>query len=304
MAVYTQVSADQIKAFLKGCNLGDYVSHDGIIKGVENSNYHLQTTTGQYILTLVEKRTDPKDVPFVTAFMRHLASQGLPVPNVLAEGVIINKPAIIIEFLAGEDMYCKEITPDHAAQVGSTLADMHLKSESFKGVRTNPVGFPQWQEMFEALKGRMDPGIAEVISNALDACACDEWQKLPRGAVHADLFPDNVFFKDGKLTGLIDFYFSCTSAYVYDLAVTINAWCYGPFYSYPDCLAAFLKAYEAKRPLSDLEREMFPAIRKAAALRFFLTRSYDWCFTPAGANVRKHDPNEYFEKMEVDFAWP
>lgn len=305
MAVYTHIDKDEIKAFLRPRDLGDYISHEGIVQGVENTNYKLTTTIGVFILTLIEKRTAPEDLPFIFSFVKHLKKTGLNVPDTLAEGMIAGKPAAIIRFLPGKDVPDATITEDHCAQVGSILAWMHKASETFKGERANPVGPKQWQSMFDALVGKIDKTLEDVIARELAACACDDWHALPRGAVHVDLFPDNVFFDQGKLSGVIDFYFSCISAYVYDTAIVLNAWCYDDKANErPGCVKAFLDAYESVRPLNDEERTKFPALRRAAALRFLMTRLYDWIFTPKDATVNKKDFNEYLNKLKIDFTWP
>lgn len=305
MAIYTPIDEGQVKAFLQGRHLGDYLAHDGIVQGVENTNYLLTTTVGKFILTIVEKRTREEDLPFIFGYTKHLKDAGLHVPDTLAEGRIAGKPAAIIRFLPGRDVPDDAITADHCAQVGSVLAWMHNAAAGFKGVRANPVGPDAWQAMFDALKGNIDKTLEVTIAGALAECACDDWHSLPRGPVHADLFPDNVFFENGEISGVIDFYFSCVSAYAYDLAITLNAWAYDcEAVERPGCAKALLDAYESVRPLSDAEREKFPALRRAAALRFLMTRLYDWVFTPADAKVNKKDFNEYLKKLTLDFAWP
>ena len=304
MAVYTPIDQDQVKAFLSTCDLGNYIRHDGITQGVENTNYLLKTTKGPFILTLVEKRTAPEYLPFIFSYMKHLSTAGIVVPDVLAQGVIANKPAAIIQFLDGKAIFASQTTSHHCAQIGATLAHMHKAAENFTMTRDNPVGPDEWHTLFNAVKSEIDPGTATAIKEALDECAAIDWRSLPTGAVHADLFRDNAFFKDGNLSGIIDFYFACTAPYVYDLAITLNAWCFDrdnlPVF---ERVTALTQGYQSIRPLSDAERAAFPALRKAAAIRILLTRLYDWFFTPPNAQVTKLDPMEYLAKLESRHAW-
>lgn len=304
MAVYTPVTAAEVAAFIQSMNLGEYVRHDGITQGVENTNYHLFTTAGRYILTIFEKRIDSRDLPFVFAYTDHLGAAGLPVPRVLGGGTLAGKPAAVISFLQGADVVNEDLTPDHCARIGTALAQMHLCAKTFAGTRKNPVGFEQWRALYDGVRDRATPEQCALIERTLQeyAPATD----LPRGAVHADLFPNNVFFDaDGQLSGLIDFYFACTEVYIYDVAMTVNAWCIDrDGILRADCFAAFARAYQSVRPLSDAERAAFPIQRRAAALRIFMTRLYDWHFTPDGAQVKKLDPEEYHKKLIVECAWP
>ncbi len=306
MAVYTPVDADQVRAFLSPRGLGDYVRHEGITQGVENTNYHLFTTTGRYILTLFEKRVRAEDLPFIFAYSGHLAEKGLSVPARIGPiGELAGRPAAIITFLEGRDTLLEDVTPEQCAQVGATLARMHVAAGDFTQQRANPVGPAQWQALFDAVKDHADPALCAIIQSALKEVASTPWHKLPCGAVHADVFADNVFFDDaGKLTGVIDFYFSCTDAFAYDLAITLNAWCYDRQGRGIDArIEAMLHAYLAVRPLDDAERAAFPALRRAAALRFLMTRLYDWTFTPTGADVVRKDPAEYLAKLKATFQW-
>lgn len=304
MAVYTPITAPEIAAFLSGFDLGDYVRHEGIMQGVENTNYHLFTSKDRYILTIFEKRIDPADLPFVFSFKKHLSEAGIPVPDVLATGTLAEKPAAIIRYLGGGSIDDADINAAHCAGVGTVLARMHKAAETFEATRANPVGFPQWQCMYRAVRDRAELKLALQIETALDAYT--PFDDLPRGAVHADLFPDNVFFEGDTLTGVIDFYFACTDTFVYDMAATMNAWCFdkNTGVALPEKITAFTNAYEAVRPLSAAEKAAFPALRRAAALRFLMTRLYDWAFTAADAQVTKKDPLEYARKLEAECPWP
>jgi len=234
-----------------------------------------------------------------------LKDAGLHVPDTIEQGTIAGKPAAVIRFLPGRDITDDAITPDHCAQVGSVLAWMHNAAENFTGARKNPVGPDAWQAMFDALKGKIDKTLEATIAGAIAQGACVDAGDLPRGAVHADLFPDNVFFENGEVSGVIDFYFACVAPYAYDLAITLNCWAYDrEANERPGCVRALLEAYESVRPLEPEEKEKFPALRRAAALRFLMTRLYDWVFTPEGAQVNKKDYNEYLKKLKIDFLWP
>lgn len=304
MAVYTRIDADEVKAFLRICDVGEYIGHDGITQGVENTNYLLATTKGRFILTLVEKRTAPADLPFIFSYMTHLAAAGMPVPNVLAQGVILEKPAAIIEFLEGKAIIGMETLPQHCAQIGAALAQMHRASENFTMTRENPVGIEQWDTLFNAVKPEINSDTAAAIDRALAESRRANWSKLPAGAIHADLFRDNAFFKNGSLSGIIDFYFACTAPYVYDLAITVNAWCFDRENKpRAELVAALVNAYQQIRPLSDDEKNAFPHLRRTAALRILMTRLYDWFFTAPGAQVTRHNPMEYLAKLECRYQW-
>lgn len=314
MAVYTPVSIDEVAAFLRGYNLGEYRDHQGITQGVENTNYHLITDHGRAILTIFEKRTNPADLPFVFGFTRHLGESGVPVPDAYPNqagalvGTLAGKPASIIRYLDGAGMNDAAITPDICAQLGQTLARMHLAAASFADMRANPVGLAQWHSLLASAVPQTDlvyPELQKCIAATFADYAALDSAALPRGAVHADAFPDNVFFKDGRLSGVIDFYFACTDFYAYDVAMTVNAWCFDTTgVVVPARLSAFAAAYESVRPFASAERAAFDTLRRAAALRIFATRLYDWVFTPAGAQVTKKDPLEYAEKLKADCTWP
>jgi len=306
MAVYTQVSSGEIAAFLSGRGLGDYIRHEGITQGVENTNYHLFTTTGRTILTIFEKRIDPASLPFVFGFMDHLAAQDLRVPRVLGQGTLAGKPAAITEYLHGHDLPRNDLTPDLCRQFGATLAQMHLASHGFGLMRKNPVSIETWRYLLDQVRQHDGSMLPEAVVAPIirDYGALDK-SRLPSGAIHADLCQDNVFFEGGLLSGVIDFYFSCTDSFVYDLAVGVNSWCFDTANTaIPARLNALIEGYESVRALNALERDGWPVVRRAAALRMFSTRIYDWVFTPAGADVKKHDPDEYLAKMESECPLP
>jgi len=301
MAVYTRITEQELENRLADFNIGKLTALEGIADGVENSNYHLHTTQGRYILTLFEKRVNREELPFYLSYMRHLQNSGIDCPAAerTRSGTEIftlaGKPAIITTFLEG--VWPRDITPAHCAAVGHLLAQMHLAAKTFSPKRRNSMALPAWRSLISACAAeadRLEPGLFAALEAALDEVKKNWPRGLPQGAVHADLFPDNVFFKDGTLSGVIDFYFACTEIFAYDLMLTLNPWCFdkaGTLDS--DKSAALLNAYHAVRPLSPNETAALPLLGRAAALRIVATRLYDW-FNPAkGAVVTPKDPMEH-----------
>jgi homoserine kinase type II len=253
-------------------------------------------------------------LPFVFEFIAHLREARLSVPDAYINnqgqrvGQVAGKPAALIHFLNGAGLSDDTITIDHCHQMGGMLARMHVASAGFAGVRTNPMGKNEWRSLLAKAIPETDV-IDDALRHAIEITLADytslNQASLPRGAVHADVFPDNVFFENGKLSGVIDFYFACTDSFVYDLAIAINAWCFdaGSILNQQK-LEAFARGYEAIRPLNIHERAAFKTLRRAAALRILSTRLYDWAFTPAGADVVRKPPLEYALKLESDVTWP
>lgn len=305
MAVYTEVSDEDLEAFIAEYDIGAVLSCKGIAEGVENSNFLVQTEAGSFILTLYEKRVSPADLPFFLGLMEHLAARGLPCPTPLhgRDGrslrQLCGRPAAIVTFLAG--LWPRRIVPHHCAALGHALADLHQKGLSFPGVRRNALGQPEWRPLFATAEARADevkPGLAAHLDREIDWLEAHWPKDLPTGIIHADLFPDNVFFQGDAISGLIDFYFACTDALAYDLAVCINAWCFEPDGSFNVTKARLmLAAYAQVRPLSVAEFEALPTLARGAAMRFLLTRLYDWLNTPPGALVKRKDPLEYDRKL-------
>jgi homoserine kinase type II len=305
MAVYTEVGEEELNAFLKGYGLGALLSFKGIAEGVENTNYLLHTAAGHFVLTLYEKRVERADLPFFLGLMEHLASRGIncpqPVKNrrgeVLAE--LAGRPAAIVTFLEG--VWVRRPNVSHCAEVGRALARLHLAGAGFKLHRKNALALAGWEALARAAGKRADevaPGLEALIAEELEALAKAWPRQLPRGVIHADLFPDNVFFLGEKLTGLIDFYFACDDLLAYDLAVCLNAWCFEPDASYNVTKGrALLSGYFDVRKLGPEEMEAMPLLARGAALRFLLTRLVDWLNVPAGALVRPKDPLEYLRKL-------
>lgn len=305
MAVYTEVTDEDLKSFITQYDLGDVVSCKGIAEGVENSNFLLVTGKGPYILTLYEKRTRREDLPFFLGLMEHLAAKGIdcPLPVQGRDGEALRelagRPAVIVTFLKG--MWPRRIAPLHCAQLGEALAGMHKAVADFDMVRPNALSLSGWQELAEKCTARADevaPGLARTIAEELQALNAGWPQDLPTGVIHADLFPDNVFFIDNGLSGLIDFYFACNDALVYDVAICMNAWCFEPDGAFNATKARqLLTAYNKVRPLSEGELASLPLLCRGSALRFLLTRLYDWLNHPPGAFVKPKDPLEYLRKL-------
>ncbi len=305
MAVYTDIGETDLAAFLKDYDIGELHSYRGIAEGVENSNFMLMTDRASYILTLYEKRVNEADLPFFLGLMEHLAKRGLscPLPVHRRDGATIGRlagrPAAIVTFLDG--MWMRRPAVPHCAEVGKALARMHLAGADFTLSRANALGAAGWRPLWEKCAAHADeraPGLraeAEAHLGALE----DNWPAgLPGGVIHADLFPDNVFFLAGRLSGLIDFYFACNDLLAYDLAICLNAWCFEKDFSFNLTKgAALLAGYESVRPLGAAEREAFPLLCRGAAMRFMLTRLYDWVNTPAGSLVVKKDPMEYARRL-------
>ena len=305
MAVYTDVTGEDLAAFLADYDLGAMLSLKGIAEGVENSNYLLHTDKGYFILTLYEKRTKESDLPFFIGLMQHLASRGLncpqPVKNRRGEalGSLAGRPAAIVTFLDG--MWPRRQNAKQCAAVGEADALLHLDGEGFALKRPNALSIDAWRPLFEAAAPRADsvqPGLAAFIEKELGWLEANWPRGLPEGVIHADLFPDNVFFLGEKLSGLIDFYFACNDAFAYDLAICVNAWCFEPDASFNITKGrAMIDNYRRRRPLNAAEIEAFPALARGAAMRFLLTRLVDWLNVPPGALVRPKDPLEYFRKL-------
>ncbi len=305
MAVYTEVGDEALAAFLLEYDLGGMVAFRGIAEGVENSNFQLRTTAGDFILTLYERRVDPAELPWFLGLMDHLAARGLscPLPVRGRDGVslraLAGRPACITTFLPG--VWPRRVRPEHCGPVGAALAALHLAGADYAPVRPNALGPAGWAPLLARCQARANevlPGLGAELMAAHDAILADWPAGLPRGHIHADLFPDNVFFLDGKLSGLIDFYFAATDLLAYDIAVCLNAWCFEPDYSFNVTRArAMLGAYDAARPLTPAERAALPVLCRGAALRFLLTRLHDWLHTPPGAMVTRKDPLEYLRRL-------
>ncbi len=305
MAVYTDVGDADLEDLLKDYDLGAVLSFKGIAEGVENSNFLLRTEAGSFILTLYEKRVSEADLPFFLGLMEHLAGRGIrcPLPVKARDGkalrCVAGRPAAIISFLEG--MWVRRPKREHCAAVGRAMAEMHAAGRDFEIARVNALALKDWRPLFEMSRARADtiePGLETFVSAELAFLEANWPAGLPEGVIHADLFPDNVFFLKGELSGLIDFYFACNDLLAYDLAVGLNAWCFEPDNSFNVTKGgALIRAYEEVRPLSEEERRALPILARGAALRFLLTRLYDWLSVPPGALVTPKDPREYLRKL-------
>jgi len=305
VAVHTDITEDDLSRFLTAYDASTLLSYKGIAEGVENSNFLLHTTKGALILTLYEKRVDPTDLPFFLGLMHHLAEKGLscPLPLPRSDGALLGelsgRPAAVISFLEG--MWLRKPAAKHCGEVGRALAQMHLAGEGFELTRRNALSVDGWRPLWDKSADRADEvetGLRDEIPGELDLLEA-RWPKdLPTGVIHADLFQDNVFFIGDELSGLIDFYFACNDILAYDVATCLNAWCFEKDGSFNLTKGmALLEGYESVRPLSDAEVAALPLLARGSAIRFFLTRLYDWLMTPPGALVVKKDPLEYLRRL-------
>lgn len=306
MAVYTHVSAEELELFLERFDVGRLISAKGIAEGVENSNYLVETEHGRFILTLYEKRVKREDLPFFLGLTRHLAERGLPVPRPIADingqalHELAGRPACLIEFLTGVSVTTP--TTEHCHSVGQALAQLHLAAADFPQARPNDLSVDGWRRLASAVRANADsisPGLRSLVDSALTDITRAWPSELPSGAIHADLFPDNVLVRDDEVTGLIDFYFAATDAWAYDLAVCLNAWCFSAdgHNFHPVLTAALIGGYTSVRPLEPQERSALRLLCQGAALRFLLTRAYDWLNTPPDALVTRKDPLAYARRL-------
>jgi len=305
MAVYTEVTDDALRAFLSAYDIGEIVAFRGIAEGVENSNYMMRTTAGDFILTLYEKRVDPADLPWFLGLMEHLAIQGVncPQPVLGRDGnalrMLADRHAAITTFLPG--VWPRRPQLAHCAPLGEALARLHEAGASYALQRANALGPSGWRPLLERSLSRADevaPDLGAELTVVHDRLLAKWPHDLPKGQIHADLFPDNVFFLDGRISGLIDFYFAATDLLAYDLTICLNAWCFEPDGAFNVTRGrALISGYQTVRPLTDSEAEALPILAQGAALRFLLTRLFDWLNTPMGALVTPKDPIEYLRKL-------
>jgi len=308
MAVYTEVTDEALEAFLAEYDIGSLVAYRGIAEGVENSNYSLKTVQGDFILTLYEKRVDPADLPWFLGLMEHLARRKITCPQPVrardgeALRVLAGRHAAITTFLPG--VWPRRVRVEHCRPVGAALAGLHLGGADYQPKRVNALGSHGWRPLLDRCRARADevqPNLAAELDAALNEILAAWPEALPQGHVHADLFPDNVFFLDDRLSGLIDFYFAATDFLAYDIAICLNAWCFEADFSFNVTKGrAMLLGYEAVRALSAEERAALPVLCRGAAIRFLLTRLYDWVNTPEGAMVTRKDPMEYLRRLRFN----
>jgi homoserine kinase type II len=310
MAVYTEVTDEDLAAFLALYDCGPLSFYKGIAEGVENTNYFVRTARDRYILTLYEKRVAQADLPYFLGLKEHLAARGVSCPVAVRDrsGHNLNelngRTAALITFLDGISV--KRPKVEHCANVGRALAQLHLAGADFPLVRANALGPAGWQPLFAKVGAHADeimPGLAGLMADELAVHAHGFPPGLTQGVIHADLFPDNVFFAEGGLSGVIDFYFACNDALAYDIAICLNAWCFDADHTFSIAKgAALLDAYQQVRALTPAERGAMPMLARAASLRFLLTRTYDWLNRPPGALVTPHDPIDYVRRLRFHRA--
>lgn len=305
MAVYTDITDAELAAFLADYDLGAPTRFEGIAEGVENSNFLLETVAGRYVLTVYERRVRADQLPFFLGLMAWLAARGFPSAPPIADRQgrrlksVRGKPAALAAFLPGHSV--RRPTRSHCRQAGEGLAWLHLSARGYPGRRENDLGRLAWPGLFAPLSAQAEalkPGLAATIAADLALFARSWPAGLPQGIVHADYFPDNVFFADGRFAGAIDFYFAAWDTLAYDIGVALNAWCFSDDGAFDTAAAgAFVDGYRLRRPLSAEETAALPLLAHGAAMRFFLTRLSDWGGAPAGALVRPRDPLEYERKL-------
>jgi homoserine kinase type II len=305
MAVYTDVGAEDLARFLDDYDVGELLSYKGIAEGVENSNFLVHTSRGNFILTLYERRVAERDLPFFLSLMEHLAKRGITCPQPVKNksgntlGKLAGRPAAMVTFLEG--LWIRRPTAAHCAALGEALAKLHVAGADFGMRRDNALSVAGWHKLYESCRERahkVEASLESLVAAELDVLE-REWPKdLPHGVIHADLFPDNVFFLADKLSGLIDFYFACTDTFAYDVAICLNAWCFELDHSYNVTKGrALLSNYVKIRAFSGDEWDKLPLLARGAALRFLLTRLVDWLDVPPGALVKPKDPLEYARKL-------
>ena len=309
MAVYTKLSANELKEFFKKYDLGKLLNYKEIKEGIENTNYFIQTEKGKFILTLYEKRVDVKDLPFFIGLMRNLFDKNFPSPepiinkngNYISE--VLGKKAAVVSFLEGTAK--KILSPNECYQVGISTAKLHQITKNLPGKRENKLSIKSWRKIYHKVKKdctKIHPNLPKVIEKSLDEIE-KTWPKdIPSGIIHADLFPDNIFFKNNKLSGIIDYYFSCHDYYAFEIAVCINALCFegkNEDLSFNVTKAKkFVDGYSSIRNLTEKEKNSLKVLCKGAAIRFLLTRVFDYLNLTEGAIVTVKDPIEYLKRLQ------
>ena len=315
MAVYTQVSAEELAGLLARYDAAPLVSAKGIAEGVENSNYLVDTTDHRYILTLYERRVDAADLPFFLGVIDHLADRGLPVPRALrdAEGrqvqEVAGRPACLIEFLPGVSV--SHPTPAQTRAAGEALGRMHAALADCALERPNALGLAGCRALAARCGDDLDriaPALRARVAEELAFLDAHWPHALPRSVIHADLFPDNVLMLGDRVSGMIDFYFACTEIRAWDVAVTHASWCFEAdgSHHHDNRAAALLAGYQEAFGLSAAERDGLPLLCRSAALRFLLTRAWDWLNTPPDALVTRKDPLAFLRRLDFyrSTSWP
>lgn len=320
MAVYTDVSDADLTAFMSAFDLGQVLSFKGIAEGVENSNFYLRTEQGSFFLTLYEKRVREEDLPFFLGLMEHLSQKGIhcPLPVRARDGrawrELNGRPAAVVTYLTG--LSPRKTDASQCGELGAALARLHIAGADYTLSRPNALSLEGWKPLVkqcEAKANGVRMGLSTLIASELRWLE-QHWPRgLPEGVIHADLFPDNVFFMEGRISGLFDFYFACNDALAYDVAVCLNAWCFESDGAFNITKGrALLSCYRAVRPLAPVEVAALPVLARGAAFRFLLTRLYDWINRDEGALVKVKDPVEYLTKLRFHqsavgaaaYGWP
>lgn len=313
MAVHTKISKEQLMLHLQNYDIGELLDYQGIVEGIDNSNFIIKTTKNKFIFTIFESRIDPQSLPYFINLKKHLQLQGIPCPKPIAnknDEIIVdfdNKKSTIVSFLEGaslkpaEDGYYYNISTQHCFQIGEILAKMHLASSSYKLNRRNDLAIDGLQKLFDKFKDLLvnyDSEIFALISQEILAIKSLWNPNLEASACHLDLFPDNVFFQDNKVSAVIDFYFSANDLLIYDLAIIINAWCFDKITFNYGKFVAMINGYQQIKQFSKNEIEFLPIALKCASMRFLITRLHDYFFTPKESLVKVKDPQEYKAKLQ------
>lgn len=314
MAVYTEISLPELSDFLRLYDVGDAVSFEGIAVGVSNTNYHVFTDRGRFVLTIFEPhRTDATELPFFFAFANHLSSRGISCPCAIParDGasfkMLAGKPAALLPFLIGADVPRGQTGPDHCRAMGIFTARLHDAALDFPLQKDNRWQVNAWRPLANDMMDRLDdflPGLRRIIKQELEYAETSWPDNIPRGAIHADLFPDNIFFTDGKITAVIDLYFACTEALMFDLGIVVNAWCFDENHQLIKArFEALIEGYETLRSLTGDEKFALAFFCRATALRYLLSRLQEWfAYDPAQVTMQPHDPREYLLKLEYHRA--
>ena len=309
MAVYTKLSKLELIEFFSKYNLGDLLNYSEIKEGIENTNYFIQTSKGKFILTLYEKRVDEKDLPFFISLMKNLNDKNFPTPKPIINkngnyiSDIAKKKAAVMSFLDGKSK--KKLNANECYEIGIYTAKLHLITKNLSGNRENKLSVKSWRNIYEKVKkncSEIHPNLPIIIEKNLEQIE-KKWPKnMPSGIIHADLFPDNIFFKNNKISGIIDYYFSCNDAYAFEIAICLNALCFegsNENLSFNVTKAKkFIDGYSKIRELTKKEKESLIILCKGAAMRFLLTRVFDYLNLIEGAIVQIKDPIEYLKRLE------
>ncbi len=308
MSVYTTVTRDELAAWLRNYSLGSLVDLQGISAGIENTNYFVTTSHARYVLTLFEK-LGRAELPFFLGLTDHLAAHGIPCPRPIANldhgflGELNGKPACIVSCLEGKSL--EQPDPAHCAQVGELLAGLHQAGQSYPAQMPNPRGPAWWTATAPQVLPRMPADEAALLRQEIAYQSGFRAEQLPRGVIHGDLFRDNVLFEDDRLSGVLDFYYACADAWLYDLAIAANDWCVGPDGALePERTAAMLRAYQRTRPLTGPELKDWPVMLRAGALRFWLSRLVDFYFPRPGELTYAKDPGHFRRILQRHIAAP